>query len=273
MRIRLDFTLLEAAPVDVQALHLPEIFKLSAGEIEHVALAAGKQLAALGEMCKVTCAAAEDDELAMSGDTRWLKHAGRGMASGRLVIDGDVGYGAGMEMSGGELEVLGNAGDGLGTAMQSGLIRLHGRAGDWCGAGLPGQPKGMTGGTILVGGNAGSFTGMSMRRGLVWVGGDCGNFCGDRLLAGTILCAGKVGRYSGRGMRRGSIVAGQMDPPLPGFQAAGRADSEWLRIYARALERLGVDVPSGWLERSPRRFSGDHLELGKGEILVDDLIE
>jgi formylmethanofuran dehydrogenase subunit C len=93
------------------------------------------------------------------------------------------------------------------------------------------------------------------------------------MLAGSLLIAGKAARGAGVGMRRGSLVAGRLERPLPGFRPAGPADDEWLRIYFRFLENPGIVVPGGWLQRGLRRFTGDHLALGKGELLVDDFVE
>ncbi len=273
MRVTLDFRLPDFTPVDVSMLLPAQVLRLSPGEIERIQLSIDRRPTLLGEVCAVSCVSAGDDALVFAGSTRWLKHAGRSLDGGLLVVDGDAGYGAGAEMAGGELVIHGSAGDCLGAAMSGGLVRLLGRAGDWCGASLPGQDRGMTGGTIMVGGSTGDFTGMAMRRGLVWVSGSAGEFCGERMLAGTILCAGEAGPCAGRGMKRGSIAAGRMGLPLPGFRPAGRADAEWMRICVLALKGLGVAIPSLWLEARPRRFTGDHLEMGRGEILAYDLVE
>ncbi len=273
MRVSLDFTLPDFTPVDVRMLHPARVLPLASGEIERLDLAFDHRQASLGDLCRVYRSDSGVDELVLGGCTLWLKYAGWRLDGGRLVVEGSVGYGAGAEMSGGELEIHGGAGDCLGAAMRGGLIRLHGRAGDWCAASLPGQDCGMAGGTVLVAGGTGAFTGLAMRRGLVWIGGSAGEYCGERMLAGTILCAGEAGPCAGRGMKRGSLLAGRMAHPLPGFRPAGQADDEWLRICFHSLKGLGVTIPPDWPEVPPRRFTGDHLEMGKGEILVYDLIE
>ena len=74
----------------------------------------------------------------------------------------------------------------------------------------------------------------------------------------------------GAGMKRGSIVLLGTDNPdlLPTFRSAGSYRPTFLRIYLRHLLTAGWPVPAGALESPYRRYSGDSLELGKGEILV-----
>jgi formylmethanofuran dehydrogenase subunit C len=93
------------------------------------------------------------------------------------------------------------------------------------------------------------------------------------MLTGTLFVAGKAGRGAGVGMRRGSLVSGSLETLLPGFRPAGPADDEWLRIYFRHLDAAGIAVPAGWRQDGLRRFTGDHLALGKGELLVHDFAE
>jgi formylmethanofuran dehydrogenase subunit C len=131
----------------------------------------------------------------------------------------------------------------------------------------------MTGGTLLVDGNVGNEAGAGMCRGLLVIGGDSGESLGARLLAGTIFCLGQFGKGAGLEMKRGSLVAGSSKHLLPGFRPAGEADLEWLRIYLTWLLRLGLTFPQDWDQRSPRRFTGDHLVMGKGEVLVYDILE
>ncbi len=102
---------------------------------------------------------------------------------------------------------------------------------------------------------------------------DTGRYAGSRMAAGTILCGGTLGEYPGLGMKRGSIIAQTTSGLLPGFFPAGKADEEWLRISFSEISRSGMSFPSRWLFASPSRFTGDHLEMGKGEILVYDQLE
>jgi formylmethanofuran dehydrogenase subunit C len=157
--------------------------------------------------------------------------------------------------------------------MRGGLLRVRGRAGDWCGAALPGQAKGMTGGTILVDGNVGAEAGAGMRRGLLVIGGDSGESTGVRMLAGTIFCFGRLGREAALEMKRGSLVARSSGALLPGFRPAGEADPEWLRLYLAWLRRLDISCPQTWDRQPPKRFTGDHLVTGKGEVLIYEILE
>jgi formylmethanofuran dehydrogenase subunit C len=93
------------------------------------------------------------------------------------------------------------------------------------------------------------------------------------MLAGSIIIAGKAGHGAGLGMKRGSMVIGQLERVLPGFRNNGQPDDEWLRIYSTFLKSEGIILPDDWLGDGLIRFTGDNLDLGKGELLVHDLIE
>jgi hypothetical protein len=112
-----------------------------------------------------------------------------------------------------------------------------------------------------------------MRRGLLIIGGDSGEATGVGLLAGTILCLGRLGAGAGVEMKRGSLVADSSRALPAGFHPAGDADPEWLRMYLISGRRLGLRYPQSWEQRPPKRFTGDHLVLGKGEVLVYDILE
>lgn len=259
--------------VDLRTLSPSEVVNLRPKEIEKLIVGVGGSFAALGEFFKITYSMSGRDELTLSGATERIVSAGCGMENSRLTIDGDAGPYTGAGMSGGELHVYGNAGDCLGMAMSGGLIRVHGHAGDWCGAARPGQAEGMTGGIIIVDGDTGNESGAGMRRGLLVTGGNCGSFPGFRMLAGTIICLGQLGVGAGLEMKRGSLVAGSSEALLPGFWSTGEVDLEWLRIYLTWLNRFGFPCPQDWDGRVPKRFSGDHLVTGKGEVLVYDILE
>ena len=273
MRVALELLFPGDLLVDIGALRPSEVLSLLPAEIEKLTVLVAGRPSVLGEHFKVEYSEGGRDELVLCGATRRLVSAGRRMDTGRLRIDGEAGPFTGAEMSGGELEVFGNAGDGLGMSMCGGLLRVHGSAGDWCGAAQPGQAKGMTGGTLIVDANVGVETGAGMRRGLLIVGGDSGQSTGVRMLAGTIYCMGRLGAGAGLEMKRGSLVAGSSRALLPGFRPAGEADSEWLLITLAWLQRLGLPCQQAWDRRSPKRFTGDHLVTGKGEVLVYDILE
>jgi formylmethanofuran dehydrogenase subunit C len=128
----------------------------------------------------------------------------------------------------------------------------------------------MTGGEILIEGNAGNEIGHSLRRGLIAIGGDAGDAVGVNMLAGTILICGQAGIRPGAGMRRGTIVLAGHDSPelLPTFRASGVWEPTFLRIYLKQLLERGFPLPEESLHVRYRRYCGDLLELGKGEVLL-----
>ena len=156
--------------------------------------------------------------------------------------------------------------------MRGGLVRVAGNAGHLLGAAYRGSPKGMRGGTILVEGSAGNEAGCAMRRGLIAVGGAVGDFAGVMMLAGSIFVFGRLGIRPGAGMKRGTLVTVARDGNAPRLLPTFRFDCEyrppWLPLYARRLRALGFPVPEGLAGTPCRRYSGDFIELGKGEILV-----
>lgn len=273
MRIELELLSSGNLPVDLGALCFSKMISQSPGEIEKSTVLIAGRADALGEHFKLKKSESHVDEVVLSGSTERIVAAGRRMKIGRLVIEGDAGPFTGVEMSGGELEVFGKAGDCLGLAMGGGLLKVRGSAGDLCGAARPGQARGMTGGTIIVNGGVGAEAGAGMRRGLLVVGGDSGEFPGVRMLAGTFVCLGRLGSGAGLEMKRGSLVAGSSGSLLPGFRPAGEADPEWLRIYLVHLRSLGLTGLNFQDVRPPKRFTGDHLVTGKGEVLVYEILE
>ena len=273
MKLCLTFLPTGGVPLDVRGL-LPEtLIGLTSRELAAVRLPQGRGSLALGEVCRIRTRAGEAPQLIFEGATGRLAHAGAGMRTGCLVIEGDAGQAAGAGMLGGELEIRGSAGDCLGLGLAGGRIRLGGSAADWCGAAAPGQRAGMTGGAILVEGSVGQQAGAGMRRGVIFVRGNAAEYAGSQMLAGTLLVAGQAAAGAGMGMRRGSLVAGRLEQRLEGFTFAGQADVEWLQICYRMLEQCGLVLPKAWRRSRPWRFSGDHLELGKGELIVHDLAE
>ena len=244
MRLSLEFSLPCREQVDLGGILPGTLLPLSRAQIARLPVLVAGQKVPLGELCRLSTASRLPDALHLLGDTALLEFVGSGMTSGLLVVEGDAGFGAGQAMRGGRLELRGSGGDRLGASLQGGLI--------------------------LVQGNAGRELGCAMRRGVIYVTGNTAEFCASRMQAGTILCAGRVGRHAGAGMRRGSLVAGTMEGLLPGFREAGSADPGWLGICLAELANLGVPVPPGWLGAAPRRWTGDHLESGKGEILIHD---
>ena len=257
-------------PLEVDSVRMETVREQSADQVASTLIQRGNKQVHLGEFFKVTGSAAGDETIVWQGDCSRVKLIGTHLASGTVRVEGDAGMHTGAEMTGGEVIVSGNVGDWLGAEMHGGRIHVKGNAGHLVAAVYRGGIKGMTGGEILIDGDAGNEIGHSMRRGLIAVGGRAGDFAGVNMIAGTIVIGGETGIRYGAGMSRGSIILLGTDAPdmLPTFRLACTYRPTFVRIYLRHLASAGWPVPPGCLESAYRRFSGDFLELGKGEILT-----
>ncbi|HWQ45998.1 MAG TPA: hypothetical protein VN376_03980, partial [Longilinea sp.] len=182
-----------------------------------------------------------------------------------LVLSGATGslYNIGQGMKGGCLRILGDAGDQVCQKMVDGEVTIEGKTGNGLGSG-------MEDGLIVVKGNLGAEAGKGMRRGLILSYGNSGPYTGANLRAGTIMVFGNLGEQAGIEMKRGSLVAKTAAGLSPSFRNAGPADAEWLNVYFCYLAGRSIKVPAGWWNHGWRRFTGDHLNLGKGEILLHE---
>src|SRR5918999_30413 len=167
-----------------------------------------------------------------------------------------------------ELTVEGDVGDFAGVGMRGGRLVVKGSAGHHLGGAHPGVRAGMRGGEILVHGDAGDQVGAGLRRGLIAVAGRVGDAAGLRLLAGTIVALGELGAAPGAAMRRGTIVAMSQIVLLPTFGFACSYRPPFLRLYLRRLRGLGLPLTEEQIEGRYARWSGDGLELRRGEILI-----
>jgi formylmethanofuran dehydrogenase subunit C len=257
-----------AVPLEADAI-APERFEgQSAAQVAATALQYGNQRAQIGDFFNVEGTA--DGEVRVVGDTSRVKRIGTGMTRGRILIEGDAGMHLGAGMAGGEIRVQGNVGDWAGAEMSGGRITVTGNAGHMVGSALRGTRKGVEGGEIIVHGNAGNEVGSGMRRGLIAVGGDSGDFTGVNMLAGTVVVLGHLGWRPGAGMRRGTIVSMHSAELLPTFAYACAYRPVVLRLVLGHLGRLGLPVTGTQLNGRYRRWSGDGVELNKGEVLLLD---
>ena len=208
------------------------------------------------------------EDVRLEGDLTRVKHVGAGMTEGRLTVAGAVGMHAGAAMRGGELHVEGDAGDGTGAGMRGGTLVVRGSAGARLGGIRPGERAGMRGGEILVHGDAGDEAGAGLRRGLIAVAGRTGDAAGLSALAGTIVALGALGAHPGAAMRRASIVAMTEPGLLPTYARACTYRPPFLRLCLRRLRELGLPVTDAQIEGRYTRWSGDGLELRRGEILI-----
>ncbi len=254
--------------VTATALTPDRLDRLGASEAAALTVRCGRQTLALGELFAVS--GAGDSELELRGDLRLLDGIGAGMSGGRIVIDGGCGDHLGARMTGGEIVVQGEAGDWAGAELAGGLVRISGDAGARLGGAYPGVRAGMTGGEIAVSGDAGEEAGACMRRGLVAVAGRTGSGAGLRMLAGTVIALGGIGAEAGLGNKRGSLVSGAPAEPLPGYAFAARFRPPALGLQLRRARELGLPVDDAMLLGDWARWSGDHTEIGRGEILIFD---
>jgi formylmethanofuran dehydrogenase subunit C len=250
----------------------PETLAGPSAVVARTLVPAGNSAIELGELFKVE-GDGSDGALIFQGDLRPLRGLASRMASGRVLVEGDVGPRLGSGMTGGSIEVRGSAGDRAGAEMRGGLIRIKGDAGDLLGASLPGSRLGMRGGVILIGGQAGDDVGLAMRRGLIAVQGALGAGAARGMVAGSIFGFGPVGRGVGRGMKRGTLglFGADLGPDFelsPTFEPSGTFRPHVLNIYLEQLQQLGFDVSEAAFKAPIRRYNGDRLEGGRGEVLL-----
>src|SRR5215210_6951109 len=234
-------------------------------EIEALPVWHGNERTRVGEFFAVSGAG---EDVRLEGDLSRVKFVGAGMTAGRLTVAGDVGMHAGAGMRGGELDIEGDAGDWAGAGMRGGLLVVRGSAGRQLGGVYPGERAGMRGGEIIVHGDAGEEAGAGLRRGLIAVAGRVGEAAGLSALAGTIVAMGALGAHPGAGMRRASIVAMTAATLLPTYARACSYHPPFVRLCLTRLRALGLAVTDEQIEGRYTRWSGDGVELMRGEILI-----
>jgi len=271
MPLTLKLTQQSSIPLEVDSIQMEAVREQSVDEIKATLIQRGNEQRPLGDFFDVSGNAQEDETIVWQGNCSKVKLIGTHLKSGTIRIEGDAGMHLGAEMSGGSIELFGNADDWVGAEMHGGRIHVHGNAGHLVGAAYRGAAKGMTGGEILIDGNAGDEIGRSMRRGTIVIGGRSGDAPGYHMIAGSIFLFGESGIRPGAGMKRGTIAyLGLEEVPevLPSFKYAGNFQPTFLRFYLLQLRDMGFDIPDACLDFSYKRYRGDFLELGKGEILI-----
>jgi formylmethanofuran dehydrogenase subunit C len=260
-------------PVEAECITPENLAGKSVAEIERLKVQHGNRQEPLAEFFTVR-GDCSDSEILLEGDASRVKWIGASMTRGRVTVRGNVGTHLGSDMIGGQIVVHGNAGDWVGAEMRGGFIQVHGSAGHQVGAAYRGSRRGMRGGTILVHGSAGNEIGSTMRRGLIAIGDNAGDFAGVSMIAGTIFLFGSPGIRTGAGMKRGTIAVmkgstGGGEPDLlPTFRLDCEYQPVFMRLYLAALRRAGFPFPGEVQLGSFRRYSGDLVALGRGEILV-----
>lgn len=265
--LRLRYHSTTTIPVEAECITPDQLADKSVAGIARLPVQHGNCSVPLGEFFAAE-GDASDRELVIEGDCSRVKWIGAGMKTGQITIQGAAGMHLGAEMAGGSIQVYGQVGDWAGAEMRGGRIRIHGNAGHLVGGAYRGSRIGMRGGVILVDGNAGNEIGGSMRRGLIAIGGQAGDFAGVALVAGTVILFGEPGIRMGAGMKRGSILTFASQPALlPTFRLACVYRPVFPRLYLQQLKAWGFAVPETIREGSYRRYCGDLVGVGKGEIL------
>jgi formylmethanofuran dehydrogenase subunit C len=254
-----------AAPVDAEGVRPDRLAELSKAEIERLELFHGNRRVALAELFAVS--GGGEPDVRVEGDLGRVAGLGAGMAGGRLELT-SAGAHVGAGMRGGEIVVAGDAGDWAGAEMRGGRLVVRGSAGRRLGGAYAGARAGMRGGEIVVHGDAGEEAGAGLRRGLIAVGGRLGAAAGLNALAGTLVALGGLGAHPGAGMRRASLVATTAVTLLPSYAFACVYRPPFLALCLRRLRALGLPVTDAQLEGRYARWSGDGLELRRGEILI-----
>ncbi len=260
-------------PVEAESICPDVLADKSCREIESLPLHHGNRERRLGEL--FTVHGERSVHIRIEGDVSRVKKIGYGMTKGRIVITGDAGMHLGAAMTSGEIIIEGNAADWLGAEMKGGVIRVKGDAGNLVGAAYRGSKSGMNQGMIIIEGNAGNNVGERMRKGTIAIMGKAGDFLGVGMIGGTIIVFGRIGMRSGAEMRRGTIVTFQEGygtalplQLLPTFRYDCTYHPVFLRFYLKTLQRHGLEIKEEYITGNYRRYNGDIVELGKGEILV-----
>ena len=253
-------------PLEADCICPDKIQSLKDSEISSMIVFHGNRQVKLGEF--FDCKGEFDGEIIIDGDLNNVKHVGASMTFGKIIIEGNIGLHAGAAMQGGEIIIEGNAADWLAAEMQGGKITVKGNAGHMTGSGYRGSTVGMQGGEIFIHGNVKNETGHVMRRGLIVVGGDSGDFTGVNMIAGTIIVLGNMGIRTGAGMRRGSIICFNEAEILPTFTRNCVYKPSFIKFYINYLEKNGFSIDSSYTNGTFERWSGDSIELNRGEVLL-----
>ena len=268
MPLTLALTATPDVPLEADVIAPDRLAGLGEAELRKQAVLIGNRAAELGDF--FSAAGTADGEVRVEGDLSRVKLLGAAMTGGRLTVEGNAGLHLGSGMTGGEILVSGNAGDWVGPEMRGGRITVKGDAGHAVGSAYRGSQVGMRGGEIVVHGKAGNEVGNGLRSGLIAIGGSCGDFAGVNMISGTIAVFGPLGIRCGAGMKRGSIIAMQEPELLPTFEFACAYRPSFLRLYLNTLRTWGLPVEPRHIDGPYKRWSGDSVEMNRGEVLVFD---
>jgi formylmethanofuran dehydrogenase subunit C len=252
-------------PLAADVIAADRFAALSAQEIAALRLWDGSNFIPLGDVFSVS--GDHSQTVVLEGDLTKLNGVGTMMSSGTLEIIGSIGNAVGARLRGGAIGVQGSAGDDAGSAMAGGSLVIGGDAGDRVGGALQGASKGMTGGDIIVRGSVAREAGVRMRRGILYCA-SAGTNAGLAMIAGNIIVAGAIGEGVGIGNKRGSIVVlGSVRVPQTYAYACTYRPPHLSLMFLYLRARYALSVNDSHLHGLYRRYSGDLVEIGKGEIL------
>ena len=257
-----------AEPLETEGLTPDRLATLSEPAIARLPVWSGRRAAQLGEFFDVQGSYASS--VVVQGAGGHVHGIGEAMTGGTLILEGDAGNLVGAGMSGGTLDARGSIGDDGGAGMSGGILEIVGDCGDRLGAARPGAPRGMTGGEIVVRGRAGHSAAAACRRGLLVVCGDVGMGAAHGMIAGSLFVFGRVGPGAAQFNKRGSLVSlGGLDDMLPTYRYACTYRPPHVRVTLLYLaRRYGLAIDSRYVGGHYRRYCGDLLAPGKGEILL-----
>jgi formylmethanofuran dehydrogenase subunit C len=256
-------------PLEVDGLAADRLATLSEDEIGRLTVWQSGRRASLADFFEVRGGHAA--ALVIEGSVPHVHGIASGMLGGEVLIVGDAGHAVAVEMRGGRVEVRGRVGDDAGSGMSGGTLEIGGDAGDRLGAARPGAQKGMTGGEIVVRGSAGVDAGASCRRGLIVVMGNAGADAARSMIAGSLFVGGRCGDGAARLNKRGSVIAiGGIEVPSTYRYACTFRPPHVRMTLTYLARRYGLAFDTAVLGGRYRRFCGDLIAPGKGEILVWD---
>ena len=265
--MKLSLHTLPEVPLEAEVISPDQLSGKTEAEAAALPVFHGNNQKTLGDFFSIS-GEVKDGTVEVEGDLAKVKLVGSGMTRGLLKISGSVGAHLGAGISGGEILVEGDAGDWVGREMSGGRITIKGNAGHMVGSAVRGSSVGIQGGEIIIYGNARNEVGNGMRRGLIAIGGDSGDFTGVNMKAGTIVVFGKLGQRPGAGMVRGTIISTQDAVLLPTFTYNTTYRPTMLRNLLIYIRKLGFAIEDKHINGNYQRWSGDSIELNKGEVLL-----
>jgi len=258
--------------LDASRLIPENLLQMNTADIERTSLDVSGKPYVVGDLFSVMTI--EDDVLVIQGPVTSSCRWGQTMASGRLLIECDVGDEVGIAMRGGSVEIRGSVGNYLASGMRGGRIKVCGNVGDFTGNPTLGERRGMRGGLVTIMGNAGERTGDCLRRGTLIIHGNVGDYCGARMIAGTIAVGGSLGKFAATMMRRGTLWAPHLkeESLTTTFTQPQRVTVPHLALWYRWLAKEDEQFRE-WAQREPMaiRWLGDLAVQGLGEVLSPPL--